>query len=145
MKTAINNLSKQNPLLLAAGAALLVYVVYMLARKTVTDVVKGAGGLLTGNNAITEGTSYEGAGVLGTLGAATNAITGGAGEAVGGWIAGLLSSDSGGESLYYAVNFPDGSRHAVPASSVARSGAFTYSGKKYILGMQDGARVARYA
>jgi len=97
MKAAITNLSKQNPLLLAAGAALLVYVVYSLARKTITDVAKGAGGVVSGNNALTRGTPYQDAGVLGTLGAATNTVLGGVpqrvGESVGGWIYDLLHSD----------------------------------------------------
>jgi hypothetical protein len=48
-----------------------------------------AGGIVSGNNALTEGTTYAGAGVVGTLGAATNAASGGvlqsAGEAIGGW------------------------------------------------------------
>lgn len=52
-----------------------------------------AGGVLTGNNAITQGArtnAYEGAGVLGTVGAATDRILGGVpsrvGESLGGWL-----------------------------------------------------------
>ncbi len=80
MKSAVANLSKQNPMLLAAGAALLIYVVYMLARKTLSDAASGAAGILTGNNAATAGTDYEGKGVAGTLGAVTNAVLGGPAE-----------------------------------------------------------------
>lgn len=69
----------------AAGA------VYLLTRN--------AGGLVTGNNAITQAatnaagqpvTAYQGAGVVGTLGAATNAASGGwlatAGQRLGSWL-----------------------------------------------------------
>lgn len=40
-------------------------------------VVDTAGGILSGNNSLTDGTAYEGAGVVGTVGAATNTISGG--------------------------------------------------------------------
>lgn len=142
---AIDNLSKQNPLLLAGAAALLIYVVYSLARKTVTDTVRGAGGLLSGTNAITKDTAYEGKGVLGTLGGAVDSITGGFTSTVGGWIAATLPAGGPGEMLYYTVTLPGGDRASIPSGSVAKSGAFTYKGVKYILGTQDGKRVARYA
>jgi hypothetical protein len=158
MNAAINNLSKQSPLLLAAGAALLLYVVYGLLRKTITDTAAAAGGILSGNNAATRGTDYEGKGAAGTVGAVTNAVLGGLPASAGSWIAGLLASDSAGEDRYYTARFPDGSRHAVPSTAVARSGAFTvgtdatwpagtrpYAGKRYILGMQGLERVARAA
>lgn len=67
--------------------------------KGAAAAVDGVAGVLTGNNAITKNasnsagekvTAYEGAGILGTLGAGANAISGGwfatLGENVGGWI-----------------------------------------------------------
>lgn len=158
MNAAVNNLSKADPLKLALGVGLLIGVVYFLARKTLGDVASGVGGIFSGNNALTRDTAYEGAGVLGTVGAGVDKVTGGLGTVGGAWIAGLLSSDSAGEDRYYAVRFPDGSRHSVPSTAVARSGAFTvgtssiwptgtrpYAGKRYILGTQGLERVARAA
>jgi hypothetical protein len=145
MKAALNNLSKQNPLMLAGGAALLVFVVYYLARKTITDVAKGAGGIVSGNNALTEGTDYEGAGVLGTLGAATNTVLGGVPSMIGEWLGGVFSPGSAGSMTYWRVIFPDGAAHAVASDTVAANGAFTYGGVRYILGTQGGVRVARRA
>lgn len=141
MKTALNSLAKQNPLMLAAGIALLVGVVYYLARKTVKDVADAAGGILSGDNALTEGTPYQGAGVLGTLGAAANSVLPFLDD-VGSWIGGL-GNNSAGESIFYVVLFPDGRKHAVASLSVARDGAFTYDGRRYILGKNGDAWVAR--
>lgn len=145
MKTAINNLSKQNPLLLAAGAALVAWVVYSLIRKTIGDAAGAAGGIFSGNNAATKDTAYEGKGVLGTLGGVVDKVTGGGGSAVGGWIAGLLSSDVPVDTLDYIVTFPDGARHAVPSKSVASDGTFAYKGTRYMIGTQGTQRVARVA
>lgn len=56
-------------------------------------VVDYGSGLLTGNNAITQGArtdAYQGWGVVGTLGAATDRLLGGVpsrvGESLGGWL-----------------------------------------------------------
>jgi hypothetical protein len=58
----------------------------------VTGTVDLAGGLLSGNNPITEAArtdAYQDAGIIGTLGAATDIMSGGtlstAGESLGGW------------------------------------------------------------
>jgi len=51
------------------------------------------GGLLTGNNAITaeaRTTAYQGAGILGTLGAATDAVSGGTLSRAGEWLGGKI-------------------------------------------------------
>lgn len=92
-------LAKQNPFVLAAGAVLVIGVVYYLGRKTVADVASGVGGVVSGNNAITEGTAYEGAGILGTVGAAANAASGGffetTGSKLGGWVYDLLHPNDG--------------------------------------------------
>ena len=108
MNNVLANLSKQNPVMLAGAALLVVAGVYFLSRKAVADVANAAKdasgavvdtvtGVATGNNALTKDTPYEGAGVLGTVGAATNNLLGGvpqrAGEYLGGWIYDLLHSD----------------------------------------------------
>ena len=62
---------------LLGGALLLTWA----GKKTVT-------GIATGNNALTEGTPYEGAGILGTLGAATNELSGGTLQRFGEWLGG---------------------------------------------------------
>jgi hypothetical protein len=62
-------------------------------------LVKGGAGLVTGHNAITENatnaegeavTAYEGAGIVGTVGATANAASGGRlaswGESLGSWV-----------------------------------------------------------
>lgn len=88
MKTPLARLADralQNPVQLALAAALILGTVYFLGRKTVTDVARGAGGIVTGNNAVTRGTVYEGAGVLGTAGATVNAALPFLDD-VGGWI-----------------------------------------------------------
>lgn len=53
-------------------------------------VVDAAGGVLSGNNRLTQGTPYEGTGVLGTAGAAANTVSGGSLQKVGDWIASWL-------------------------------------------------------
>lgn len=107
MSQALDNLSKQNLTNLAIGAAVVIGVVYLILRQTAKDVVAAggavataAGGVLTGDNVITSGstqhdfsgqstTAYEGKGVFGTLGAGTNSVLGGApasiGEIIGQW------------------------------------------------------------
>jgi hypothetical protein len=73
-----------------------------------------------------------------------DSISGGLLSGFGEWIGGL-GTGSAGEGTYYQVTFPDGTRHAVPSGTVASSGAFTYQGVRYVLGTQNGQRVARYA
>ena len=88
----VNNLGKQDPIKLALGAVIVIAAVYYLTRKTVTDVAQGAGGLVSGNNAITKSArtdAYQNAGIVGTLGAAADNASGGllskTGEALGSW------------------------------------------------------------
>ena len=52
--------------------------------------VNTVGGVVSGNNAITQGTDYEGAGVAGTLGAATDAASGGLFSDFGTWLGGSI-------------------------------------------------------
>lgn len=77
---------------LLIGAAV-VFVGGVLAWKlsnVAEEAVDTVGGVLTGENELTEGTPYEGAGVLGSLGAATNAISGGALQSIGEWTGSAL-------------------------------------------------------
>jgi hypothetical protein len=94
---------KLSPLALAyvaAGAAGL-FALYKL-----TDLADLAPGILSGDNALTRDatnaagesvTAYQGAGVVGTVAAATNKASGGylasAGEALGGWFARVTGAD----------------------------------------------------
>lgn len=80
MKAAVTKLLAADPVKLAIGVAIVGGVAYLVLRQAVKDIGKvggaaagAAGGLVTGNNAITDGTVYQGAGVAGTLGAAANA------------------------------------------------------------------------
>ena len=106
----MNQLSKwatNNPLALALGVVAVIAAVYYFGGKTIKAVAGVAGGVVSGNNLITQNQTnwdgskqdaYEGKGVLGTLGAAANTASGGAlssaGDAIGGWFYDLLHSDS---------------------------------------------------
>ena len=145
-----------NPLQVAIGLAVLLGVAYLLVRKTITEVADAAGGIVSGNNAITEGTAYEGKGIPGTLGATADAATGGFlgwfGELIGGGAADAKETltqffnPSADSSKFYTVTFPDGARHAINAGTVSRTGGFTYDGKAWQL-FDDaaGKHVARLA
>lgn len=92
-----------------------------------------------------KGTAYEGAGVVGSLGNATNMLLGGApqslGESLSAWIA--PDYDPG---VYYTVTFPDNAKHAVLSTDVGPGGYFMYLGKRYVLGInQGGYKVAQAA
>ncbi|HWH83457.1 MAG TPA: hypothetical protein VNU71_14595 [Burkholderiaceae bacterium] len=82
----------------AAVAAVLAYKFVDGAKQAAGAVIDTTAGVFTGNNAITENqtnaagektTAYQGAGVLGTVGAATNSVSGGVfaswGEDLGAW------------------------------------------------------------
>lgn len=87
-------------LVVALGAgALLIYVAYKAIGSGASAAASAAAGVVSGNNAITQNqtdlagnpvTAYQGAGVLGTLGAATNSASGGAFASLGDWIGGKL-------------------------------------------------------
>lgn len=155
MKALADKLAN-NPLQVAVGVGLLLVVGYLLVRKALGDVAAAAGGIVSGNNALTRGTPYEGAGLAGTAGAAANAATGGALQSVGEWLGGTLAdareslteffNPSIDSNTFYAVTFPDGARHSINAGAISRSGAFSYGGKSWQLFIDSkGARVARPA
>lgn len=75
------------------GGGLVIY----LGRQAVSAAADTAGGILSGNNDLTRDTVYEDKGVLGTLGAAANTMSGGSlekvGSAIGGWLFDRLNPD----------------------------------------------------
>lgn len=79
---------------LAVGAVVAIGI-FLFLKKQLGEAASAAGGLVSGNNAITEGTVYAGGGVLGTVGAATNSASGGVLESIG---------DSLGSWWYDVVN-----------------------------------------
>lgn len=85
----VDNLTK-DPIKLAIGVGLIVAVLYFVGRVAVKDAAGVVGGIASGNNALTNGTPYQGTGVVGTIAAAANSASGGAlqsiGEAIGGWV-----------------------------------------------------------
>jgi hypothetical protein len=87
--------------------------------------------------------NYSGYGGLSTPAAVVNQLTGGlaadAGEGIGGGLFSIFGSTSSApDATYYTVYFPDGSRHAINASSVDSNFRFSYGGNVYSLG-QDGS------
>lgn len=96
MKLPISGDAKGYAILLGAAVAGVV-VLTLFFKKQVGAVAQGVGGIVSGNNAATEGTVYEGAGILGTLGSVFNSASGGALEGVGDWI---------GESIFDVFNKP---------------------------------------
>lgn len=75
---------------LGVVAVIGVVVLYKFLKGELTAAATFAGSLVTGNNALTQGTPYQGAGVAGTLGAATNVASGGALQSVGEWLGGSI-------------------------------------------------------
>ena len=84
---------------IGAGVVLGVLVLGRNAQRAAGQVIDTAGGIWTGDNAVTRAatnaagervTAYEGAGVLGTVGAATNAASGGVLASIGQWLGGKV-------------------------------------------------------
>ena len=97
-----------------------------VAGKVAGDVVDTAAGIVTGNNAMTQNqtdadgiktTAYEGMGVLGTLGAAANSVSGGWFASAGSWIG------SSAYDLFSADPFATNTT-AKPVSAGGASGAW---------------------
>ncbi len=140
MNTALANKAISNAVPVALGIGVILFAVYFVLKKAVGDTVSAvagtAGGIVSGNNALTKDTAYEDKGILGTLGAAVNAATGGAGEWAGERVADWFSPSKvpGDSNIYYSVIFPDGARHAVGNADVDKNGYFTRAGIRYRLG-----------
>lgn len=90
-----------------------VAVVGLLAYSLLPKLLKGAGGLVSGNNALTQNqhnadgtpqTAYIGAGIPGTLGAAANTASGGIFSSIGDWFGGGLYDLTHSDPLAGPVN-----------------------------------------
>ncbi|MBM0105600.1 hypothetical protein JM946_12610 [Steroidobacter sp. S1-65] len=67
-------------------------LLYYFGNRTVKAATDAIGGAVTGNNALTEGTAYEGVGFgIGTLGAIFNRASGGVLGELGSWIGGTAA------------------------------------------------------
>jgi hypothetical protein len=128
----------KNALPLAIGAVLLIALVYYLARKTLSDAAGAVGGVISGDNLLTQGTPYQATGIAGTLGAAANVVSGGSLQAIGEAVSSWFSPSYDDDGLFYITLFSDGQRHSVPGSTVDKDGYFTYQGKRYRLGYNNG-------
>lgn len=90
---------------------------------------------------------YSGHSVVGDLAAGANDVSGGTlaslGESIGTGLYSIFGAkDTASSTVDYLVLFPDGKRHAVPASSVDGSGNFSYDGQQYTLGTTSSGRIA---
>lgn len=141
----IETLAK-NALPIGIAIAAVLVVVAVIARKAVGAAADTAAGLVTGENAITRGTAYEGAGVLGTLGAVANAASGGSLQTIGEKIVAVFTPSPGDAErydLFYGVLFPDGQRHAVRASEISKDGVYMRDKTLYLIGYnQANERIA---
>lgn len=132
-----SNILSQPPIQLAIAAVLVIGFVYILFRKSISDVAEGIGN-------VNAGTPYEGAGVIGTLGNVANRISGGtlaaAGESISRY---FFPVEPASENLFYIATFPDGQRHSIPSRSVDQNGFFQRDGVRYRLALAvNGKRLA---
>jgi hypothetical protein len=75
-----------DPIKFAVAAAVVLGVGYFLVKTVLGKVAAEAGGLVSGRNAITDGTPYAGAGAIATPAAIANAASGGTLADLGGWL-----------------------------------------------------------
>ena len=138
----IETLAK-NALPIALGAAGLLALVYYLGRKTIADTADLAAGIVSGDNAITEGTQYEGTGVAGTVGAVADAASGGLFSSWGSSLADWFAPSVADSDVYFAVLFPDGATHAIHSTDIKADSTFEYSSAVYRLGINPrGLKIA---
>lgn len=82
--------------LILGGLAVAGFLLWQIGGKAGEVINKSAdlvGGVLTGDNAVTQGArtdAYQGAGILGTLGAATDRMAGGSLSTFGEWLGGKV-------------------------------------------------------
>lgn len=79
-------LAKADPVKLALGAGIVLGVVYLLGRQLAKDAAGAVGAAADAISRVNEGTPYEGTGIVGTIGNATNQASGGVLAEIGGWI-----------------------------------------------------------
>lgn len=147
-----NTKSGQYIALGVAGIAGVVFVVWYF-KKQAKEALDAAAGLVTGDNAITKNqtnlsgeklTDYEGKGVLGTLGAAANSISGGSLASLGQWLGGKtfdvvqwVKGEKPPSNLTYIILFADGSKRAVDSNAIDSNGYFSFEGRPYRLGLNS--------
>lgn len=85
MSKAVNAVMN-DPVKFAIAAGIVVGVVYFASRAVLKSAAAAAGGVVSGNNAITRDTVYEGKGIVATPAAVANAATGGLLESFGSWL-----------------------------------------------------------
>jgi hypothetical protein len=142
------------------GAVVLYFVVKYGLPKLAGGAASGAADTLNavnqglGNNDLTtsqtdfggSSVDYSGHGVVSTLGAEANAISGGtlasAGEGIGGALFNWWNPNAAGAGVTYIVQFPDGSKHAVNDTSIDGNSQFSYGGVRYKFGTVDGQHTA---
>jgi len=79
-----------DPIKFAIAAAVVLGVGYFVAKTVFKFAAAQAGGVVSGRNAITEGTPYAGAGIVATPAAIADAASGGILSSLGGWIGGKV-------------------------------------------------------
>jgi hypothetical protein len=130
---------------LALGAgAVAVYVLYKVVGSIASKAASVAGGVVSGNNVLTQNqldlqgnpvTAYQGAGVLGTAGAAANTASGGLFASIGDWLGGKTYDLFNGSSTPLAG--PNGAGGT--GSNVAGSASSDGSASDINFGLIDGA------
>lgn len=144
---------------LAVGYLVIKYAIPAIANAAAGSAAKAAGSVASGvgntlaavndgfsNNALTTGSTdwsgdtvnYTGHGLLSTLGAGANDVSGGGfaslGTGIGGGLFSIFGSAPASSSTYYTVYFPDGSKHAIGDATVDGANNFSYGGVQYRLG-----------
>lgn len=127
----------ESPLIVVALVGLAAYAIYTVsqgvknAAAAAENAASAVGGALTGNNALTAGTAYAGAGLPGTLGAATNEVLGGAPQSIGDAIGGAIYSLFHGSTTPLASNpgatSPPGQTSFAPGTTGANPGSTSWS------------------
>lgn len=82
----VANAALNNPVQFAIAAAVVVGVVYFATRAVAKQAAAAVGGVVSGNNAITNGTPYAGTGIVATPAAIANSASGGLLAEFGGWL-----------------------------------------------------------
>lgn len=96
-----------------------------------------------------KGTPYEGSGLLGFLGHTANTASGGTlqttGAKIGETVYNVFNPGSDTPDVHYAVTFPDGTRHAIYAGDIDKSGYFAWGGRRWRLLIDGDTKRAQVA
>jgi hypothetical protein len=145
---------------LGLGYIIIKWVIPAIANAAANSAASAAGSVASGaantvgsalqglsKNSLTQGATdfsgnavdYSQAGaVFAPVAAAENNLSGGllasSGESIGSGLFSLFGPKDTSPSVYYSVQFPDGSKHAIGDTSVDSTGNFSYGGVTYRLG-----------